>query len=832
MRLLPEFGPKLNDQAIFRAFSHVDLITHRWRTTGQPIPDWITPAELAGPDSPVVEVPYDEAPMQEVTDAPGPVAKFEAGAYYDRALYDGERRRIRLPPFVPNGGESNAVLLDRVNWPSPAATYLRYTQVYRSRYLGALASGDGTFPAIAAAAATADPVKQSRPVSDQFTTRVAILADVSGNTIVTPQLRHILPSLGGRQVGDAPLPYVCSLNERPFDQYGLADRVLPEVTTIQTYSVNLPEDVDGDAEGETQEEPARLAFDTYRKEIGPEPRANLKPVADDPSRQVTVRTEGPVGHHFDPPNADAPGFVNTSLLMHLDGLDPAWAGEQMFSAISLRRMVDPGWAWTPPAPETEDDALPTSWTFCLNNLPGEVAILHGAEDTPRVWVESGENVLTIWVDKQAAYGDGGPETGAATQSTGDGAGLELADDVPPQTDDLAELCRVNPDDARLRMVHRSLGKLGYEVMILRDVENTPFAWPQIVASARYKADGSPRPVLLTYAGDGAPAPLEVTPILVGDATRAQWALSAYDLGQVCFGTRAAHLSEAAAVVEDGMLGFQTHTGEARRLTSRDALIPDALGVHTYFGALTLRRSTNAGRKVYLPQNMVMLDPHGRANLAQGKDTDRAAILAFEAPAEVLRLQSLETASTVFDLDAVQSKAHSALLFRCRISTLVPSEGGIMTLEFASTAKLKLHDIDFHALQYVDVLVSPDGRLGEARLYWHDEAGTTSVLEGAALEHHLAYDNGEVSLTDGEIKLSVSGPKKLDMDVSMIPHFPTDGSGWDWDWVFPPVAGTGADAAGPAQMEDALRPAALTGQHEAVLAPKGMSPPFSLIHVPS
>lgn len=785
-RLCPSFDDVDRDHAIFRAFSDVDLITQRWRTTGQPIPDWINPAIYADGDSPVAVVPYDANPA--IPGDLGTVGRFESGAFFGRALYDGERRRIRLPAFLPDSTEANAVVLDRVTWPSPAATYLRYAQIYRSRYIGAMASGNGAIPAIGAKAGDT-----AHPLAHRFTTRVAILADISGNTIVTPQVRHILPSLAGSRDQDAPLPYVLSLNERPFDQFGLADRILPQVTTIQTFTLTEPTAA------------SRLNFDQYRKEIGPDPRVSLSPVNDALSRKVTLRPEGPAGHHFDPPNADAPGFVNTSYLLHLEGLDPAWTHQQMFAAIELRRMVDPNWTFSPPPPAGVDHT-PPAWTLDLN-LPGQrLEIVHGPLKIPAIRITRTNDNQVIEIDKQAAYGD------ASSQTAG-----------------FAELCTLTADSAGPRLIHRNLGKAGFEVLILRQTGTTSMFGPQIVASARYKADGMP--VALQYAANLMPEELPLTPVLLSDAPGAQWALSAYDIGHVCFGRHIAPLSDAVATITNGELGFHTAAKNAQRLTSRDALADHPLGVHTYLAAVTLRPSDTTGRRVMLPQQTVMLNPVGRARLSPGAARiEHAALMAFAAPAQVILKRGASASSATFDLGEVGLAPEGDLLFRCRISALVSGTQNTLTLTFstpvdqAQTVSVTLSGDELSLLQYIDIRISTDGRLGDVLRYTRDPAGVSASVNNGAMA-------GQVPLNYGAITLTVSGPDWVDMDVSMIPAMPNAASAWNWDWVFPPVATTSAETDGPAPMDSALRPDALRRQREAVLSPLGMSPAFSVTAIP-
>lgn len=842
--LSPTLGEEGKSQRVYRAFSEVDLITHRWRSLGQPINNWIAPALLGGnPNSPVRPLEFSDG-----------VAAFEADAFFGRDLTDGERRRIRLPAFVEPTGKQldkqadpedaftterlNTLVLDRVRWPDQSASYWRYTQEFRSRYIGALKARNGVYPAL-------KPVKDapSPKTADFFVDRVAMLADISGGTITAPQLRHILPSLTPADAGGGPLPFVASLNERPFDQFGLADRVVAGVRTAQKFELTereVPQEPEQSG-GQYAEEKAPirkriLEFDAYRKEVGPEPRRSQKAIGQGASRDVVLRTEGPVGHHFDPASADAPGFVNTSYLLHLEGIaaeDTAQTSE-MFAAVELRRLVDPGWTFVP-EPDT-GAPLPGTWWLDLGRFAGNgLDIRHAkpkktlsAQDAPSavadgtffvpVALRANGNDLVVHVHKDAAYGD-------------DIAGGETR---------LTELCRLDLRREGGFLIHRSLGEDAYEIAIVRqratdDGTRNALTAPQFVAAARFRA-GAFENVL--DAKNGTSFLGQIAPMLMGHTPSAMWAKSAYDLSRFCVGNAIAPLDGLVARLSGRELHFETPSGDRRRLTSRDAGAPEPLSVHTHLAALMLRQSANEGRTVLLPEEAVLLDPVGSGKLSQTHDVALASLLAFESPAEVITIGDAGgSAIATFDLDAVPEgdEEHPDILLRCRIVAIDLEKEGDLTLNaFAGNeaAAVVVKKAEWAGLSYIDLRVPRAGGTIIATGYGKDADGTTIELGDAP-----------APVARNTLTLSVGFPEgAVTLDVSMIPAVPRGHSAWNWDWVFPTVATGGREEAEQTQqrakdappeivvpaMAEATRAENMRHQKEAVLAPLGMTEPVALV----
>ncbi|MEM7717645.1 MAG: hypothetical protein AAF222_00445 [Pseudomonadota bacterium] len=799
-KLAPTFGAPGDPQAIFRAFAEVDLITHRWRSLGHPIYNWIAPAGDDGinSDGPVREVRFSDA-----------VARFEGDAFFGRDLFDGERRRIRLPTFREDD-RGNALELDRVHWPDQSACYWRYAQVFRSRYIGALRGREGEIPLIGT---SAEP--GTFGTAHLFADRVAVLADISGNTIAPPQLRHVLPSLATAPGHTGPLPYVASLNERPFDQFGLADRLVAGVTGTQTFALTTIEEKE---EGKKVKQ-RKLTFETFRKEVGPEPRRALDGLDDVASRRVTLRTEGPVGHHFDPDAAEAPGFVNSSYLLHLDGTEPTRDVPEMFAQIEMRRLVDPGWSFARPRPDVA--LLPAVWALDLTdkdlNIPDRTALVllhkptsdapNGAGRLAAVTLEAVGDEVILRVHKDAAY----------------------ADPAKPGADP-AELCRVNLRDTKVHLVLRSLGEDGYEVLILSQApapgaEKTGVSAPQLVASSVYKAG----PLDDVQLQDGGASQLSlIKPILMGGAPGTMWVKSAYDMTRFCVGDALADLSGVRARLDRTTLRFQTPTGDKLRLTSRDVFAAGALGVHTHLAALTLGRAPSAGRTVLLPGKTVLLDPTGTGQLAGTGKTTGVALMAFESPAEVLTLGSGNAApAATFDLDAVDAARdpQTDILLRLRVAELTVNGEDGLTLRLASRGwnmqappivTIPADQLD--VLSYIDIRVPVGGGPVQTTLYTHDPEG-----EGVPLE---AGNMPQVAGLTGHLTLSLSGKVTATLDASMIPALPRDSDAWNWDWVFPPVAGD-PDGTAPPALDTAIRPDHLRNQIEAVFAPLGISDPIKI-----
>lgn len=321
------------DRNNWRLVGEIDITTQRWRVTGRPIYHHVNPRQFRtdgkSSEDPVIYPALSVARRSPNDD----LATFETEAFFDRVNLDAETVTQRLLP-LPSG-----TVLQSFPWDAPSATYFRHHFTLRSRYAEALVNqGARTVPAWPRPQnpKTPDPL-------DEWTLRVAMLADHSRLTVTRPQMRALIPltaSTGTDATVQSTPPVLAVLQEPPFARAGLADRVSAEIRTGFGYGFDAPA-VDKDQ---------RVHILNSRKEVGPDPRLTYSPMPDERAFGLTLRAEGPIGLIFDQPSAPAPAFANSMLtLMPVSVLeDRQPVLEEHFMGVALRRHVDPNWATVNP----------------------------------------------------------------------------------------------------------------------------------------------------------------------------------------------------------------------------------------------------------------------------------------------------------------------------------------------------------------------------------------------------------------------------------------------------------------------------------------------------
>lgn len=311
----------LNDPE-YRLFSQAELITQRWRFE-RPIVSWIDVADRHGVDGagrqdagPVVPIVFKEA-MKEFEVA---VKEFEEEAFWKRDDADAGYAAARLRPET---NSTPAIELRRFDWPEPSATYFRHRVKLLSRYRGAMES----------------PAKGVKSGND-WTARVAVLAEPDMVTLIRPQIRAFFP-LQRRMSGEpwGPTPVSCVLSEPPYAQLGLAERIEAELVVKPTF---------GKPQGKEQFEMASL-----RKEISPDPLLSYTAIGDEPSRRARVRVSGPAGRHIDAVSTSAPKYAYSQYLLQVelpetsreDKLGDKLEFEEVFASIVLTRRADARWSY-------------------------------------------------------------------------------------------------------------------------------------------------------------------------------------------------------------------------------------------------------------------------------------------------------------------------------------------------------------------------------------------------------------------------------------------------------------------------------------------------------
>lgn len=322
-----------------RIYSQIELLTQRFRFSGPPINNWISPIpDDGGPPivSPVVEV-YSKSEKQK-DEEPGErtpetvqksgqdgvrLKRFEDDLFIGRDDSDADRKLVRIRPAT------EVSRLDTFEWPERSATYLRHRPKMISRYSGIAPSNHRSFEA------------------KVWTSRCAIRADAGAGAIARPQFRAFIPVHDSPRAGrkGGPTPVTCVLSEPPFPQLGLADRFC--ATLALTERFEFP-DMD--------ENPPKLRLAKLRKQISPDPRLSYYPVREDISRKASIIAEGPAGLSFDAPGTAAPAWSNSQYLLHVDvPRDETGATEheleESYLGIQLSRLSDPDWCWSAPPKE-------------------------------------------------------------------------------------------------------------------------------------------------------------------------------------------------------------------------------------------------------------------------------------------------------------------------------------------------------------------------------------------------------------------------------------------------------------------------------------------------
>lgn len=334
---LPDGAGQADRTRFWRLIGEIDVTSQRWRPSGRPIYHHVAPREYrADGEKNGAEV----HPALQLHDRDGQLAQFEDEAFFDRSNLDAQTITQKLLPLP------SRTVLQQHMWDAPSATYFRHRFTLRSRYAGALRA-DRELNAWAA-----DPDK---PVT-AWTMRVAMLAELPRILLTRPQLRALIPltTAPSAETAERPAPPVLGvLQEPPFARGGLADRIDAEIKTGFGYGF------------EADTEPVEIR--KSRKEIGPTPYLDYRPINETVALGMTLMPEGPVGLTFDQVNASAPAFPNTLVTLSPVSVgDPASNRkplEEHFLGVSLRRHIDPEWTTEQPAapPSSGIDAERSWW---------------------------------------------------------------------------------------------------------------------------------------------------------------------------------------------------------------------------------------------------------------------------------------------------------------------------------------------------------------------------------------------------------------------------------------------------------------------------------------
>lgn len=311
----------------WRVLAEIDVMTQRFKPTGRPIYHYVNPREHRKAGGPTDSILHP-ALWLELRDSA--LAQFELEAFFDRPDVDAHPLTKTLDPLPAR------TKLQEHHWESPSATYFRHRFTLRSRYAGALGPR-------AACEIDAWPSKPAT-AADGWTMRVAMLAELSPRLVTRPQLRALIPlttAPGGDDARQPAPPIAAILQEPPFAGAGLADRIACEIKTGFGYGFEQNKD---EAEHANPPTTPRVEIRDSRKEAGPRPQLDYRPLDKDAALGLVLRNEGPMGLTFDNVNAPAPAFPNAMLSLRPDTLfGKAASLEDFFAGVSMRRYIDVDW---------------------------------------------------------------------------------------------------------------------------------------------------------------------------------------------------------------------------------------------------------------------------------------------------------------------------------------------------------------------------------------------------------------------------------------------------------------------------------------------------------
>ena len=324
------------NQQHWRILSEVEVVTQEWRPSGRPIYSYISPRNFIIDDWQKKHPLTAALPIKLGPKVSGePLRQFEHEAFFDRADIDSDTRTPQRLQPLPSPTE-----LQKFSRESFAAGYSRHRFTLRSRYAGALRNRENqevaTWPI---------KIEPFHP-AESWTQRVVMLAGISRDLITRPQLRALIPltTTPGNDGRKPPAPPIAAiLQEAPFAQAGLADRICSEIKTGFGY-------------GFENDQPAPVEILDSRKEVGTTPYLTYEPLDAATASGMVLITEGPMGLTFDTVDAPAPAFPNTMLTLR----PTTWLGkepplEELMLGITMTRYIDPDWAVG--VPSTTDDSL-------------------------------------------------------------------------------------------------------------------------------------------------------------------------------------------------------------------------------------------------------------------------------------------------------------------------------------------------------------------------------------------------------------------------------------------------------------------------------------------
>jgi hypothetical protein len=638
------------DKRRWRLLQEIDVTTQRWRTTGRPIYHYVKLRLycFGGAWSDAKPLPCPALRLDLALDGKGELAQFELEAFFDRPDVDAQTITKTLEPLPA------LTTLQEIYWNPESATYFRHRFRLRSRYASALklrSKGE----------VITWPDKTPKTLAHGWTMRVAMLADLANVKVTRPQLRGLIPltTAPGSDVARPAPPVAAILQEPPFARGGLADRIASEIKTGFSYGFSYL-----DSE-HAPDEDHHLEIIDSRKEAGPDPRLDYRPLGREAAFGLVLRSEGPMGLTFDNIDGPAPAYPNAmfSLLPTILNGDTAVEQrfEELFVGAAMRRYIDPAWTT-----EASRDAVGLDGERCWwivpkqsGSTPGKLLsyLLPGNDQAfPLLDLVEIDGSIAVRTSRLAADGVGPSVTNRDR------------DPVDNPDGDLVTILKF--DKARrltLAILHQPVapGRYSASVFVTENSANTErgeINAPLMLASFEWSppvkdAEGRPKPTSATIRADN----MSAYATLASAPTFVRWTRTGRDFdflhlpaiekdgnGTESWKAHRRNVRELVAALDpkDGHLSFSLNgVEEAAWLCPSTFDNPFPIHVHRHLAVITSYFLKELGRPAELfartalarDKKVILIAPDG-STVDAGKNPPRdhaARVVEFETPAQIL-----------------------------------------------------------------------------------------------------------------------------------------------------------------------------------------------------
>jgi hypothetical protein len=764
----------------------MDIATQEWRFSGRPIYNW---PEL--PDGPKVRNPVIEIPSDGGTS--DFQAQFEREAFFDRDDADAAKITKRLDPLPPSGRltDEPGAELQSIVWDQPSATIFRHRFVMRSRYAAAMT--EGATAEVQTWPGAPDPVGAPDPFAT-WTKRVVFRANVGRVELNRPQIRALLPltMAPDDSAAEGP-PILCVLEEKPFVQGGLADRVLGLIKTGIQFG--FPEDGVAPGDDAWVVQPK----DT-RKEVGPDPRLSLMPLPADEALAMTLAHEGPIGLTFDSGAITTPAWSNSQHLLSpiVIGDHDGRIEDELYLGVSLLRMLDPAWCDTPKLETAENLPANRSWIVRFDGGPD---LTVGGKQILQTVPREGRSHVQVW---------------------------NRSLDDKPKDEDWLDLCEVAPSKTEpVSLLHQALGEGRFRATILaaapqlqatKRIETGQNNTPRVMASVDWSLPKKLAEALTSGPTLGVPEGSDVYEAAASAPTEVQWVASARNSQTLHHAERETHrttkpraIGDLRVRINDDTLRFTNQGGQDLWLRGKLGPPNVPVAIHRHLAVVLTKNAPGLGRPLEVYFDTARLDA-AAVSLPAGTGESAALgelnlrVVEYETPARPICVNSEQLAGlppiyaeTYFDLvatggshlDKENTEPPNALSFTIRLIRSAPANKPLRSVEITLRSA--------GGSENAPILLTLDESAADAIFV---DTILLSLMEDAGAYaitcRKIMTDGTEAEAESPEVTISTDldpglflamaatgadgGTPDLWADVSLL-HSEGATAGFDLDWVF-------------------------------------------------